>query len=377
MRKMRIAQWGALALCLLLVCGCAPLAEPVVATQGARATPTPARTQAMAKAEPTPTPAPTPTPPQMVPVDAEQVRHLFFHCLIAYPDAKNAPSALNDCITVPEFQRTLQQVYQNGYVLVDTNDIFEERQDGTVTKKSVLVPEGKKPLILSVDDMVYDSRKMDWGMVSKLVLDDKGNIATYAKKPDGTEEIAYDKEVIPILEDFIARHPDFSPTGARMCIALTGFMGIFGYRTQADSPNRASEIEQVKPIIARLRELGYTFASHGYGHGRSREMSYNYFAQDTKQWNDEVGTLVGPTKIYVYPYGQQVFPEDAKHQLLRDYGFRMMWGVYHEPVWKEQGVAVYGCRQGIDGYSLENYEALLSAMIDTKTVYDAPGRRKG
>ena len=38
-------------------------------------------------------------------------------------------------------------------------------------------------------------------------------------------------DVLTILEDFIEAHPDFSYRGARGTIAVTGYNGIFGYRT--------------------------------------------------------------------------------------------------------------------------------------------------
>ncbi|MFQ9739281.1 MAG: hypothetical protein ACLR06_17395 [Christensenellaceae bacterium] len=54
------------------------------------------------------------------------------------------------------------------------------------------------------------------------------------------------EEFVPIVEEFVAKHPDFSYRGARGTIFLTGFDGILGYRTQRDSPNRKRETEKAK-----------------------------------------------------------------------------------------------------------------------------------
>ena len=47
-----------------------------------------------------------------------------------------------------------------------------------------------------------------------------------------------------------------------------GFAGVFGYRTEvSDRPgDRQAEIEKATAVADRLKELGYTFASHSYGH---------------------------------------------------------------------------------------------------------------
>ena len=62
-------------------------------------------------------------------------------------------------VTVDEYDKILQSVYDRGFVLVDINQVWSESTDAsgkTVMVRSELkVPEGKKPLILSFDDVNY------------------------------------------------------------------------------------------------------------------------------------------------------------------------------------------------------------------------------
>ena len=55
-------------------------------------------------------------------------------------------------VTVDEYNKILQSVYDKGYVLVDIGDVWSETtgEDGQpkMVKNTLYLPEGKKPLIL-------------------------------------------------------------------------------------------------------------------------------------------------------------------------------------------------------------------------------------
>lgn len=323
-----------------------------------------------------------PPEPKFVEYDGA-IHHIFFHCLIAFPEIAYSGSVKGlldtDCVTVNEFKRCLEQLYKNNYVLIDINStygIVEENGKQVVKDKKLMLPEGKKPLVMSIDDMVYDPKKRGWGMVDKIMLDEKGNFATYTKHKNGEEVISYDNEVIPVLEKFVEEHPDFSHNGAKATLAVTGWVGVLGYRIDRLSSDRQSEIDTVKPIIAKLKEKGWNFASHGYGHRHSRKISYNLFADDTKKWKNEIESVIGPTQIYVYPYGERLSADDPKYKLLLDYGFKVMCGVSDGPLWKDYGHSVLMMRQCIDGYSLRNYQKKLEPLFNASEVFEAEVRRK-
>lgn len=345
---------------------------PLTATPEPSSAPTPT---------PTPTPEPTPTPTPIVEYDGV-VPHIFYHCLIAFPEITYSPAiggALDaDCVTVSEFKRCLEALYKNNYVLIDINSTFEvvvENGKEVVKDKKVMVPEGKIPLVMSIDDMVYDPNKMGWGMVDKIILDADGNFATYTKHKNGEEVVSYDNEVIPILDRFVLAHPDFSYNGAKATLAVTGFAGVLGYRVQRRSSNQQEEIEAVKPIIERLKETGWNFACHGYGHKHSRDISYNLFADDTKRWKEDIEPVVGPTSIYVYPYGQTVPRNDPKYQVMLDSGFKVMCGVNTAPAWDNYGHSVFMGRQGIDGFSLRHYKTSLAPYFNIDEIIDLETRQ--
>lgn len=325
---------------------------------------------------------PVPSPVKLVEYTGPKY-HIFFHSLIAFPDIAYSRSAGNgsfdkDCITVSEFKKTLEQLYNNNYMLIDIHSTYEvtEVNGATVVKdKKIMFPEGKKPLVMSVDDMVYDPKKMGLGMVDKIILDDKGNLATYTKLKDGKEVISYDNEIIPILEQFVKDHPDFSYNGAKAALAVTGWVGILGYRIDRLETNRQSEIDAVKPVIKKLKDNGWSFVSHSYGHRHSNQISYSLFADDTEKWHKEIEPIVGPTDVYVYPFGEKLSVSDPKYKLLLKYGFKLICGVGSDEAWINYGNSIFMNRRAIDGYSLRNYHNSLHPLLDTNIVFN-PEERK-
>src|SRR5699024_9184120 len=121
--------------------------------------------------------------------------------------------------------------------------------------------------------------------------------------------------------------------------------GILGYRTQndryiaADDPKRPAfdayrqgEIEAVKPVIERLKETGWTFGSHTWGHIDLTTRSLDVVRTDTERWLEEVGSLVGTTDILFYPHGARPDGDDwhqtgPKLQYLQSMGFRVFASV--------------------------------------------------
>lgn len=312
------------------------------------------------------------------------IRHIFTHCLLAWPQkaiaSKSAKGYNIDCITVPEFKRMIQQLYDNDYMLININDAYELSENNTkVSRPKLMLPKGKKPLIMSIDDVTYDPRKAGNGMVDKLVVKN-GKIYTYteAKNSDtGRDEYSDDNEVFPILENFIAKNPDFSYKGARATLAMTGFIGCFGYRTDRLAKNQAEEIPKAQAVAQTLKKLGYTFASHSYSHHRSAQVSFAKVKDDSQKWKNETEPVVGKTRIYIWSYGESVPQSDPKAKLLRDtYGFRVFDGVGSGGFTRYDKVAMLQDRAPVDGYSLRHRETTYKKMFDCRTVFDAPVRSK-
>ncbi|HOV69878.1 MAG TPA: polysaccharide deacetylase family protein [Clostridia bacterium] len=306
------------------------------------------------------------------------IEHVFTHALVAFPELGFAGPYDVDCMSVIEYKRVLQNLYDKGYVLVRPSDVWEIGDDGKIKRKTLMLPKDKKPVIFSIDDMVYDSKKMGRGMVDKLIIKD-GKIQTYTKMADGREIISDDNECIPILDKFVAEHPDFSYNGAKLTLALTGFDGIFGYRTQRDSPNREAEIEAVKPIIQMLKDTGYEFMSHSYKHGYLRKASLNYLIDDLQKWKNEVESLVGPTFSFAYPYGAYegtYKTVNDKVKELEKFGFRILCGVGAPQFTAvvNDGKMIFMDRTPFTGEAFRLHASKLARFFDVNEIYDKENR---
>lgn len=400
-----------LLLILLLLSGCAasgnsvtPPANQTSQTEDQAAEPAP---------ESTPQPAaytildPTVAPEggvrdgvQYVPWD-DTVEHLFFHPVVAYPEQAFDGDAESDgiddfMVTVKEYNAILQSVYDKGYVLVDIADVWSETtgDDGQphMVRNTLYIPEGKKPLIISYDDTCYYPYMLGNGFTYKLILDESGQIRSWGLDPEGKEVISRDLDAITILDKFVEEHPDFSPFGAKGCLALTGYAGILGYRTQTDTKswteeqeaNRQKEREAVKPIIAQLKRTGWTFGSHSWGHIRLGSRSLEKIQADTQRWLDEVGSLVGPTNVLFYPHGERPDGDDW-HQTgpvfryLQSKGFRIFAsvGINSFSYIKPDISAVICDRLHPDGKTLRGSEKVVqwyAPFYDTKAVIDLEAR---
>ncbi len=289
-----------------------------------------------------------------------QVQHIFFHPLIAFPeltfDSDLQSRGFNEWfVTVPEFKKMIASIYAKGFILVDFDDVYEvKEEDGKdiIVAKPLYLPKGKRPMVISIDDLNYYRYMIKNGTVHKLIVDQEGKIATYSKGLQGEEIISYDNEIIPILDRFVEEHPDFSFRGAKGVIALTGYEGILGYRTDFDSPTHLEERELVLKVVQILKDNGWSFASHGYGHLNTREDTYARILRDTQKWKSEVESLIGHTDIYIYPFGASVKPEDPKFKSLQDAGFKVFCSVGPNPALKFSSQFILTERRHIDGIAL-------------------------
>lgn len=313
------------------------------------------------------------------------VEHLFTHCLISYPEiAFNKNNYMSkyynaDCLTINEFSKILTCLYQNNYVLVSINECFEVKNN-TAIKKKIKVPINKKPLIISFDDVNYDSKKIGKGMVDKIILDENGSIAT-STKIGNKIDISYNNEFVTILEEFIKKHPDFSLNKARGTINLTGYDGILGYRTSGkNTQNRQDEIDNAKKVVQALKDLGWNFACHSYGHYHMKNISIDKFKTEMTNWKTEVEPIIGKTKIYVYPYGEwEVFNQSGeiceKHKLLAENGFYLFCGVgmktFYSYLPNKKHKILFMDRKCLDGNTLRANHKELARFFNPLTILDS------
>jgi len=332
------------------------------------------------------------------------VEHLFFHPIIAYPQwaFHDCPSSqaqkegLDDwMVTVDEYNKILQNVYDKGYILVRMEDVWSEVTDESGThmvRNTLMLPEGKKPLVISFDDVNYYPYMLEEGFTSKLVVNpDDGQIWAECTDPyTGETFLTQELDATPILDNFVLEHPDFSLNGAKAIYSLTGYQGILGYRTQTDrditdpaeleafEANRQKEREAVMPVIERLKETGWTFGSHTWGHINLSNKSLATVQNDTERWADEVGSLVGPTQILFYPHGARpdggndVTQTGPMFRYLHDQGFRVFASVGVESYSKiKSDISAVICdRLHPDGTTLRNARSRYLQFYDAQEIMD-------
>lgn len=306
------------------------------------------------------------------------VNHVFFHSLIADNSKAFDGDAMSNgynywMTTVSEFNKILEQMYERGYVLVDIHDVAGPVEvDGkTVFKqKEIYLPKGKKPFVLSQDDVNYYEYMKTDGFATRLVLDEQGKVACEIRTDQGIK-VARDYDVVPLLDVFVEEHPDFSYRGAKGILALTGYEGALGYRTNdPDSPTYKEDKKAVKELAKVLKEDGWEFASHSYTHRHMKQVSEKKFIADCDKWKKQVESLVGETDIYIYPYGEEIDYKGVKYNYLKEQGFNYFCGVYAKP-WMEIGKDyVRMTRRNLDGFTMHFYPDRVKDLYDLDYVFD-------
>lgn len=311
-----------------------------------------------------------------------EVAHLFTHSLIAQPalafdgDAQE-PGYQENMLTRLEFERILGQMYDRGWILVDIRDLYREDSDGQIIETPLLLPPGRKPFVLSVDDVSYYDYMTGNGFAERLDVDSNLDVATVFVEPDGNERWTTTGDVMPVLDRFIWDNPDFSHLGAKGIIALTGYEGIFGYdvsRDQVDELDFAERQAGAHRVAQRLRELGWEFASHSYTHHgdmRDRTMSFGRFRFDAENWRAEVGVYVGETDLYVSPYGYHMSNDNPLFRfLIEDEGFNVYAPISDGTtiVFNEDNLVSE--RRSLDGYALKYFREELQPYFDADSIWD-------
>ena len=347
--------------------------------------------------EPEPEPEPEPAYPgpdvELFPWDGT-VEHLFTHEVIVWPEYAFRPGPMqknydDNMITALEFERILESLHRNGFILVDINDVWSEftNSDGLqrMRRNTLMLPEGKKPLIFSFDDINFYEYMIGDGFMSRLIIGEDGEIWETGTDPGGREIVTQGNTVVTIVDQFVRENPDFSLHGAKGTLALTGYEGILGYRThtdrndtsQAANLRRMQEIAMVRPVIEKLKQTGWNFASHTFGHIRLDTSSFDRVRGDAERWMDEVGSLVGETQVLIYSFGGRLDGDDVRNtgpafRFYVDLGFRLFASVGREPYTqiKNDIPAVIMDRMNIDGMTLRNRRERFLRFYDAMEILD-------
>jgi len=214
------------------------------------------------------------------------ITHVFFQHLIvdterAFDGDEQQTTYDYYYTTVDEFKAILNSLYEKGFVLVTPYDVCAAVEDaeGNFSFKygEIRLPAGKTPIMMSQDavnyygSMIGDASGVNEtpvfanaagdGFASRIVIGDDGYpTCEYVDAQGKTLTGEYD--LVPILESFIQEHPDFSYKGARAVLSVSGYEGVFGYRTKPSYETALgaaaykTEVENAKAVAQRLRDHG-------------------------------------------------------------------------------------------------------------------------
>ena len=347
-------------------------------------------------------------------MNVDQVPHIFYHSLINDTDRAFSVATLGQAqvdgmnawmTTVEEFDQITQQMYDNGYVFVRLRDLVVETKDENGNVKfekntNLMLPPGKKAVVLSVDDLSYYHSYEAAGYPDRLVLDEEGKVKCHYVKSDGTEEVG-DFDVVPRLNAFLEEHPDGAYKGARGMIALTGYDGVFGYRTDVAYKTREKltqdqsdwlakhpdfnwdqEVEEAKKIAEAIKESGWEFASHTWGHLSVTNRTVEELKTDNDKWVNTVQSIVGPVDTIIFAHGndigdwQDYSQDNEKFQYYKSAGYNYFCNVDGStPYWVQ--IRDNYVRQGrinLDGFMLYKAKTgqtdVLNGMFDASQVFD-------
>ena len=93
-------------------------------------------------------------------------------------------------------------------------------------------------------------------MIRLIALDVDGTLLT----PEG-QIVTGDYDLVPILNRFIAEHPDFSYRGARAILAFTGYEGVLGYRTKPSYEGALGSEAYAAEVEAAVSDGIYLFTT--------------------------------------------------------------------------------------------------------------------
>lgn len=332
---------------------------------------------------------------KMVSWKASDVPNLSFHVLIAdgaraFKDKTYGSSYKKNFVTVSEFAAILQQLYDNGYVLVDLDDFYTVTHNASsgrdvFVEQELKLPEGKKPVMITETNANYYTYMVDpnedgkpdakgAGFASRLCYD--GHFYNELVNADGSISTgAFD--VVPILEEFIEFNPDFSYRGARATIAFSGYDGVLGYRINSkllSQEELAIEREECAEVIKALKDAGYKLACYTYNNVNYSSKDASSIQSDLRKWADEITPWIGEVDILVFARDGDIGDEKAysgsKFNVVYSAGFRFFMGSGNTP-WNQVGdLYVRHNRLNVTGTNLQKNADLFTGMFNASTVLD-------
>ena len=330
----------------------------------------------------------------------DQVTHVFYHTLIkdtskAFDGDYKSGDYDQVMTTIDEFNQITQSMYDKGYVMVSIYDMATADENGNMNAGEILLPPGKVPFVLSQDDVCYYHYMDGDGFATKLIVDDEGKVRNEYVEDDGSISVG-DYDMVPLIDRFVEEHPDFSYRGAKGIVALTGYNGILGYRTDSSYETRPDDLDADKvkwldehpdfdlnteregamKVAQVMKDEGWLFASHTWGHQNVSQISLEKLQADTQRFKENVDPLIGGTDIIIFAFGADLTSvEDysgEKFEYLKSQGYNYYCNVDSSQYFVQIRSNYF--RQGrrnLDGYRMYYNPELLSDLFDAQEVFDS------
>lgn len=308
------------------------------------------------------------------------IEHLNFDTLISFPskalDNNNHNSTLYDetKITPYEFQKILQELHSNNYVLISIEELYF-LEENTIYPKPLFLPQNKKPIILSFNNVTYKSSYQNSGEIDKIIIDNNNQFATYSTKQSIQNRIAYDNEFLTILEQFINDNPDFSYNNSRGVIFFTIDSGILGYKIDNKNASAKHDIKRVSEIIRRLKNKGWEFGSNNYNTSPDTTLSEIEFINNITLWKQHIKPLINSTPYYASITGQDISKFESKFKVLLENEFTTFFFDNNTPSLTISNNSIVMSRKRVDGNSLRNSPHIFEDIFNAKKVYDYQARQ--
>ncbi len=346
-----------------------------------------------------------------VPVDVTNVPHVFFHSLLNDDRGLRADIVGEDrawrndaaMTTANEFDHMIEDMYEAGYVMVSLDDLVVKTvgDDGETyisPNTNLLLPEGKKAFVLSEDDLSYYHTYGigTQGYATKMVLDENGEVKCEYTNENG-ETLIGDYDVVPKMDTFVKNHPDFSYHGHKGTVAMTGYNGVFGYRTNdyyKDINNEHLDPIQVQwleehpdfdfdqdvadatAIANAMKANGWTFASHTYAHWNASEKTAEQLKSDNERWMTVNHEILGDVDKIIFAFGGDIGDagdyslDNEKYAYFKSQGYNIFCNVDGNIGWTQFGDQYLRTgRVALDGFTM--YQAMTESGASHSTyAYD-------
>lgn len=244
------------------------------------------------------------------------------------------------------FEKLLETLYQQNFCLIRAEQLSHWPEE----KIDVMVPAGKKPLLLIFDDYEFNSLNRWSGTADGLDLDQQGQLTAFYTDAKGQVKRG-DYDAVTILQAFLKRHPDFSFDGGKALIVLSADENFLGHVINADENRKTlaaakrqkqpavnltdSELQdeqaKAKRVVDKLKEQFWSLSATNLSYQDMGHASPADVTAILDQWQNLAKEFAIQTTIFTYPYGSHLNNNPPALRVLLDRGFHLLIGQGPKP----------------------------------------------